>query len=372
MPRAPKTFDRPFLFATLLLVVMGFFIFSSASLGLLTRSGADFFDVTKTQFLFGVCGGLISMFVFANIPYRKYRRFAPYIFGFSLFLTLLVFVPGIGYEANGARRWLLIFGLSFQPAEVLKIAFVLCLAWFYSVFHRKLGDVRYSLGGLICMVALCFAVLFKQPDTKTLIIISVTGIAMTFSAGISKKHIAGIVAIMVVAFALLAFSRPYLLDRVMTFVDPARDERGSGYQLKQSLIAIGSGGVMGRGYGQSVQKFHYLPEPIGDSIFSVAGEEFGFLGTVTIVALFIFFVLRGLVIASLAPDRFGGLLVVGIVILIFTQSFMNIGSMVGLIPLTGVPLVFISHGGTALLLALTGVGMVLNVSRYRVPHKRNI
>lgn len=372
MPKAAKTFDRPFLFATLLLVVIGFFIFSSASLGLLTRSSADFFDVAKTQFIFGVIGGIISMFVFANIPYRKYRPYAPYIFFASLILTALVFVPSLGYEANGARRWLLIFGFSLQPAEILKIAFVLCLAWFFSTFHKKLGDVRYSLGGLGVMILLCFAVLFKQPDTKTLIIISATGIAMTFSAGIAKKHIASIIVIALVGFALLAFSRPYLLERVMTFVDPSRDERGAGYQLKQSLIAIGSGGIMGRGYGQSVQKFNYLPEPIGDSIFSVAGEEFGFLGTVTIVILFTFFVLRGLVIASLAPDRFGGLLVIGIVILIFTQSFMNIGSMVGLIPLTGVPLVFISHGGTALLLALTGVGMVLNVSRYGMPNKRNI
>jgi cell division protein FtsW len=191
------------------------------------------------------------------------------------------------------------------------------------------------------------------------------GVAIAITAGIRVQHIALLGAVLLLGIFILALSRPYLLERVTTFMDPLHDPSGSGYQIKQSLIAIGSGGWFGRGFGQSVQKFSYLPEPTGDSIFSVAAEEFGFAGSVALVGLFVFFALQGLKIASHAPDRFGGLTVIGVVILIITQTFVNIGSMVGLIPLTGEPLTFISHGGTSMLFALAGVGIVLNISRYK-------
>jgi cell division protein FtsW len=367
MPQTTKHVDRPLLFTTLLLVVFGFLIFSSASLGLLAREGVQFSSVAFSQFIFGVCGGIIALFIFARIPYRVYRPYAPYIFGVALALTLLVFIPGIGYEANGARRWLLIFGLSLQPAEILKIAFVLGLAWYYSVYYRRLQDIRFALGGLLGGLFIVGVVLLLQPDTGTFLILGATGVAITLSAGIKYRHIAVLGIVLLCGVALLALSRPYLLERVTTFMDPTSDPSGSGYQIKQSLIAIGSGGLIGRGFGQSVQKFSYLPEPIGDSIFSVAAEEFGFLGSITLLGLLVFFALRGLYIASWAPDRFGGLTVIGIVILIITQSFLNIGSMVGLVPLTGEPLTFISHGGTSLLLTMVGVGIVLNISRYKKP-----
>lgn len=163
---------------------------------------------------------------------------------------------------------------------------------------------------------------------------------------------------------MLAFVRPYVMERIKTFINPSSDPRGSSYQLQQSLIAIGSGGAFGRGLGQSVQKFNYLPEPQGDSIFAVIGEEFGFLGTTLLLTLYVFFAIRGFKIALRAPDTFSRYLVVGLVTLLTAQSFLNIASLVGLFPLTGVPLVFISHGGTALMVALGAVGIILNVSRY--------
>jgi len=370
MPRPYKHVDRPLLIATLVLVVLGFFIFSSASLGLLARDGAQFSSVALSQFLFGICGGLLALAIMSRIPYRSYRRLSVYFFGAALLLTALVFVPDLGFEANGARRWIHIGSFSFQPGEVLKIAFVLCLAWYYSTFHKRLDDVRYALAGLAAALGLAAVTLLLQPDTGTFAILVVTGAAMGLAAGTRFRHMALAGGLLTVGLVTLALARPYLLERVLTFIDPVADPHGSGYQIRQSLIAVGSGQLFGRGYGQSVQKFSYLPEPIGDSVFSVAAEEFGFVGSTLIIGCFVFFAVRGLQIAARAPDRFGGLVVVGIVILIVTQAFMNIASMLGLMPLTGEPLTFISHGGTSLLLALLGVGIILNVSRYAtVPRK---
>jgi cell division protein FtsW len=235
--------------------------------------------------------------------------------------------------------------------------------------YKKLHDVRFALGGLFVGLFVASIPLMLQPDTGTLSIMVASGIAMSIAGGVRIRHLALLGIIALLALTALAISRPYLMDRITTFMDPASDPHGSGYQIKQSLIAVGSGGWFGRGFGQSVQKFSYLPEPIGDSIFSVAAEEFGFLGSVSIVGLFLFFALRGLMIASRAPDRFGGLTVVGIVILLITQSFLNIASMLGLVPLTGEPLAFISHGGTALFFALAGVGIILNISSHKQAYK---
>ncbi len=365
MPRASKHVDRIFLIVTILLVVIGFFIFTSASLGLLARDGARFSSVAVSQLVFGIGAGMVSLLIFSNISYRSYRHLSPYFFGIAVLLTSLVFVPGIGHEVNGASRWLYIGNFSIQPAEILKLTSVLFLAWFYSFYYRKMNDIKYSLGALFGMLFIVGVILMLQPDTGTFLIISTASIAIAFSSGIKFKHIALMGVAMLIGIAVIAVSRPYIFDRVTTFLNPSSDPDGSGYQIRQSLIAVGSGGLIGRGFGQSVQKFNYLPEPIGDSIFSVASEEFGFVGSVFIVLLFVFFVLRGLYIAAHTPDRFGGLIVIGIVILILTQSFMNIGSMIGIMPLTGEPLTFISHGGTSLFFTLTGVGMVLNISRYK-------
>ena len=191
---------------------------------------------------------------------------------------------------------------------------------------------------------------------------------MFLVAGGKWKHIGLIIAIALVGVIFLAWTRPYVLDRFTTFLDPERDPQGSSYQIQQSLIAIGSGGVTGRGFGQSIQKFKYLPEPIGDSIFAVLGEEFGFIGTIIIVSMFVFFGLRGFFLGARAPDYFGRLVITGVIVTIVSQSFLNISAMLGLLPLTGIPLLFISHGGTALMFALVEVGLVLNISRYTIRH----
>ncbi len=371
MKREGAHVDRWLLIITVTLVLVGFFIFSSASLGLLAREGARFSDVAQSQLLFGVGGGMLALLILSQIRYRALKRLAPYCFGFALLLTALVFVPFFGYEANGARRWLLIFGVSFQPAEALKVAYILFLAWYYSIFYTHMEDIRFALGGLLGALSLSGILLLLQPDTGTFLLLALSGGAIVLVAGLRARHFALLAGLMVLGILALVAMRPYLLDRVTTFLDPAQDPTGSGYQIKQSLIAVGSGGVLGRGYGQSVQKFSYLPEPTSDSIFSVAAEEFGFIGSVSILLLYILFAARGLLISLRAQDRFGGLTVVGIVILLVSQSFMNVASMIGLMPLTGEPLVFMSHGGTSLMFALASVGIVLNVSRYQKVFARN-
>ena len=364
MIRVRSRADPVFLLTTLLLVVIGIFVFSSASLGLLTRSGATFKSVALSQFVFGVGGGLVLLIVASRVPYRFYRRIAPYFYLVALAVTALVFVPGIGLELKGARRWLEIFGFSFQPAELLKVAFIFCTAWYYSMVAQHMDSFRASLGGIAVIMLLAGIVLLPQPDTGTFTILALTGGAMCFAAGMKFRHVAVLGGILAIGLCILAFARPYLLERVLTFMHPVTDPQGAGYQIKQSLIAVGSGGWVGRGFGQSIQKFQYLPEANSDSIFSVAAEEFGFLGSTTLILLFLLFTIRGLTLASRAPDRFGGLVIVGLVILIVTQSFINIASMLGLMPLTGEPLVFISHGGTALMVALGSVGVVLNISTF--------
>lgn len=361
-PRNPV--DKPLLISVLVLVFVGFLIFSSASLGLLARGGASFTSVALGQILLGIVGGGVALLLATRIHYRLYRSYALYIFLAALVATLLVFVPGLGFTYGGATRWIDVGFTTFQPAELLKLAFVIYLARWLSSSRMKLHSIRYGLLPLAGLSILVGIVLLLQPDTGTFLVILATGFAMFIAAGARWRDIAILGVISGIGLSVLAFFRPYVMDRLLTFLNPAADPFGSSYQIQQALIAVGSGNIFGRGFGQSVQKFDYLPEPIGDSIFAVFAEEFGFIGAFLLIALFLFFALRGLRIAARAPDQFGGLLVVGIVILIVSQSFINIGSLIGIFPLTGLPLLFVSHGGTALFFTLIGVGIILNVSRY--------
>ncbi|PIT91388.1 stage V sporulation protein E [Candidatus Kaiserbacteria bacterium CG10_big_fil_rev_8_21_14_0_10_49_17] len=356
--------DTPLFIITLLLVVVGFFIFTSASLGLLARDGARFSSVAFSQVGLGMALGTVLLITLSRIRYRLLRPYALFFFIGALVLTLLVFIPGLGRSANGATRWLEIGLFSIQPSEFLKLAYVIYLASFLAGAHRHIHDSRYSVLPFLGITGATAITLILQPDTSTILVILCAGFAMLIAAGAKVRDLAITALVPLTALAALVIWKPYIRERLLTFLNPLSDQLGAGYQIKQSLIAVGSGEWFGRGFGQSVQKFNYLPEPIGDSIFAVFAEEFGFIGAMLLIGVFLAFAFRGLRIASRAPDYFGGLLVVGIVILIISQSFINIASMLGVMPLTGLPLVFISHGGTALASALAGVGIVLNVSKY--------
>lgn len=354
----------PILLGTLMvLVVGGLFIFLSASLGLLARDGASFADVAFSQVVLGLGGGAIAFLITAILPYRLWRKFAFIIFGIGLAVTALVFVPGVGVELKGAHRWLAFGSLTLQPSEFLKFAYIIALAAWLSIAKRKLGDLRFGLLPFAGFTAAAGLILLFEPDTDTFALMALAGLTMFFAAGAKWRDLGIIIAVAVIGLVILVSMRPYLAARVTTFLDPSHDTQGSSYQIRQSLLAIGAGELFGRGFGQSVQKFGTLPEPISDSIFSVFSEEFGFVGAAALVIAFLVFVLRGLWIAARSPDLFGGLVALGVVTLIGSQALLNIGAMLGLMPLSGLPLPFVSHGGTALMAALGASGLLISISR---------
>lgn len=357
--------DIPFLVSVLILVILGFLIFSSASLGLLSKQAVKYSNVAFNQTFLGLFLGSLACIFTSGFDYRNYRKYSLIILILSAIVTLLVFVPGIGFEHGGASRWIKIGTLSFQPSEFLKIGFILFFAAWIAKVKDKISTTKYGLIPFVAIVGVCGAILLEQPDTDTFVIIAVAGLAMFLTGGGSWRHVILLCLVGAVFVSFLVYSRPYVRTRLNTFINPQSNSLGSGYQIQQSLIAIGSGGMFGRGFGQSIQKFNVLPEPIGDSIFAVAGEEFGFSGTLGLVILFVFFCIRGLKIAGQVPDTFGRLLIVGIVIMIISQAFVNMGAMVGILPLSGITLPFVSHGGTALFMTMAEAGIVLNISKNR-------
>lgn len=361
-----KKVDKFFLTVVILLVSVGLAMFISAAFGILAKNPKVFYSILTKQLVLGLGCGLIGMFFTLKKDYKLLRKYSFYIFLSSILLTAAVFIPKLGLTHGGATRWIRLGFLgTFQPVEFLKFGFIIYFAAWLSWAKQKVKDFKFSILPLLLILAIIAFILVKQPDTKSFILISITGLSMIFLANVPLKYILGIGLIVIVGLSVLVFTTPYLQKRVQTFINPAHDSLGSSYQIQQSMIALGSGGIFGRGYGQSIQKFNYLPEPHGDSIFAVLGEELGFVGTVSIILLYVIFALRGLRIANHSPDLFSRLLVSGIVILITAQSFMNIASTIGVIPLTGVPLVFMSHGGTSLMIYLISIGIILQISKYQ-------
>lgn len=362
--------DKLFLSIVMILILSGLAFFVSASLGVLAKNEKNFYEVLISQLGFGFGLGLLGMYIMLKVPYKTLRKMAFYIFILALVLTALVYVPGLGWSHGGARRWISLLGVSFQPAEILKFAFIIYLSAYLSGMKEKVKKFKYGILPFMIMLGITGALLLNQPDTKSFILITGTGLAMLFLSEIPFKQILGVGILVSILAIVLIYFTPYLQARINTFLNPSSDSQGSSYQIQQSLIAVGSGGIFGRGYGQSIQKFSYLPEAQGDSIFAVIGEEFGFVGSTIVILLFIMFFLRGMKIAKHAPDNFSRLLVSGIVILIIFQSFLHIASVIGVFPLTGVPLVFMSHGGTALTIYMMAVGIVLQISKHH--HQREI
>jgi cell division protein FtsW len=360
--RNATVIDRFFLISISVLTIVGFVIFLSASLGLLTQNGVNFGTVAMKQVV-SLTIGVIAFIIFSRIKYTYLRKWALFIFLAAIGINLLLFIPGLTLFHGGAARWINVGPLSFQPSEFLKIAFIIYLAAWIQFAREKIYKFKFGLLPYLIISGILGILLLIQSDTDTFLIIAFTGMVMLIISGMPLKHVAmagGMLALVVVGVVLL---RPYAYERVKTFLSGG-DARGAGYQINQSLIAIGSGEIAGRGFGQSIQKFGYLPQPTDDSIFAVASEEFGFIGSTLLVILYLLVVASAFRIAGRAPDVFGGMLVIGIAMLIVTESFLNMSAMLGIVPLSGVPLLFVSHGGTALIIILAAAGIVANVSRY--------
>lgn len=356
-------FDYRFFGAVLALAVFGIVMLSSASApGALAKFG-DIYDVVKHQVFVGLIPGLLLMAGLSFVDYRIYKRWAFVLLIISLILLTIVFIPGIGAEFGTSRSWIYVFGYSFQPAELVKLTFLIYLAtWLES----RAASAKHASEHLLPFLGVLGAIvilMMLQPDLGTLVIIVAMSVIVYFVGGARLSHVAGIVAAGIAGILLLARISPYRAARLTVFLHPELDPQGIGYHINQAFLAIGSGGFFGRGFGLSRQKDQYLPEVSGDSVFAVTAEEFGFFFSSILVAGYLYFLYRALRIATHAPDRFGKLLVTGIAAWLGVQSFINIGAMVGLSPLTGVPLPFISQGGTALLVTLAACGIVLNVSR---------
>jgi len=354
--------DRLFFILVLILAVGGIAIFSSAALGLLARQNASVTRDIVDQVGLGLVLGIGALLVARALPLATLKRYAPWLYGLTLVFTAAVFIPGVGVSALGATRWINVGFTTIQPAEFLKIGVVLMLAWYLAQSSRQLSDVRKGLLPFIGIIGVPAGLLLLQPNTSTTLLLVVTGGAMYFAAGAPWRDFGILAALIVIGLAAVVIMRPYVLTRFETYLHPTAHSLSSGYQIQQSLIAVGSGGLLGRGFGQSVEKFNYLPEPDGDSVFAVFAEEWGFIGSCLLLLLFIGLAARGIAIAGNSRDLFGGLMALGFSVLIAIQAFINICAMVGIIPLTGLPLPFVSHGGSALLAVLAMCGLILGVS----------
>lgn len=349
------------------IVAVGFVLLTSASGPTAFQKFNDASWYLGHQALFGLLPGLLLFTALSHLDYRRLRTAAVPLFVAALALLSFVFAPGVGAEWGSSKSWLSIGAFSLQPAEIAKFAIIVFLA---SAFARASAggrfEARQALPPLLASVGACGALLMLQPDLGGFIVIAAVAVSLYFLAGAPLPHLAVIGAVGIAAVFVLIQIAPYRADRFTTFLHPELDPQGRGYHINQAYLAIGSGGLLGSGLGHSRQKFLYLPEVVGDSIFAVAAEELGFLFTAGLVALFAALVLRGVRIARGAPDDFSRLLVAGVVAWVFFQTLFNIGSMLGLMPITGLTLPFISYGGTALLSLLAAMGVVANVSRYSI------
>ena len=347
-------------------MVFGLAALTSASGPLAYGKFQDSFFFVKRQIIFGLLPGLVLGYFLIKFNYEKWRKLSwvPYLG--AVILLVLVLIPGIGQVINGARSWINVFGSSFQPSEVSKLALIIFAAYLLSDRKRNLQDWQMGLLPILTLLSPVIVLVAVQPDVGTLSIISVILFAMLFEAHVPKKYLVVMGILAIVAFTFLVFLKPYRMQRITIFMHPELDPQGIGYQINQAFLAIGSGGIWGLGVGQSRQKFQYLPEVNSDSIFAIIAEETGFIISVGLIVLILLIGLRGLKIAKNTKNEFGRLLVVGIVVWLVWQSFLNIGAMVGALPLTGVPLPFISHGGSALMAELAAVALVLNISRQEI------
>ncbi len=355
--------DLVFLILVLSLLAFGLVMVASASYVSALHKTGDSYTYIKRQLLFAVIGVALMLTV-PHFNYQRLRKFSIFLLIAAVIMLVMVLIPGIGIVANGARRWLGFGSFTFQPSEIGKLAIIVVFASYMSANYRRMKE--FKVGILIpaaVLATVCFLVAIET-HVSGAILIFLVGVVLMFVGGANLKWFFTIGGVGAAALAGFAILTPYAKTRIDTWLNPFENVLGSGYQTVQSLYAIGSGGLLGLGLGQSRQKYLYIPEPQNDYIFSIICEELGFIGAMMVIVLFVLLIWRGFVIAYHAKDKFGSLLVVGIVSRVAIQAILNIAVVTNSVPPTGISLPFFSYGGTALVLLLFEMGIVLAVSRH--------
>jgi cell division protein FtsW (lipid II flippase) len=359
---------------TFTLLLFGFAVFFSASLGVMARFESKFYNILQNQALFGIVLGTVAFFVGTIFPKEYLKVLAPFAYFIGIVLCILVYVPGIGFEHGGAKRWIDIAGFSMQPSEILKYTSVILLGAIYSwqqnskhhkddfqsknlwqvILHHRFTPILFLLLGV--------GIVLKNPDlgTSTIILSGIFSVFFILRARWSDLLI--IISLISPILILFYLINPHAQERINTFVSPDKNSEHQNYQVLQTKISLGAGGLWGDGFAQGVQKYHHLPEPVGDSIFAVLGEEFGFFGVLIILILILTLCFRLIYISLLVRDPFGKAILIGTGVVILTQTFLNAGSASAAIPFTGVPLPLISHGSTSIIITMAMLGICSQIS----------
>ena len=356
--------ERTFLLiGIILLSIFGLIMIYSASNIWSEYKFNDPYKYIKSQGLFLIVG-YITLFIISKISYLEYKKKSNIIFIICTVLLSLVLIPGIGTVRNGSRSWFGIGSLGIQPSEFTKLGLIIFTSKYLSNNQKEIKNIKKGVLPILGVLLLVFGLIMLEPDFGTGIVIVMTIIVLLFVSGVKMNFFIKLGVLGLLGVVVLVIIAPYRMERIISFINPWSDPLGSGFQIIQSLYAIGPGGLLGLGFGNSVQKHFYLPEPQTDFIFSIISEEFGFLGVIIVATLFITIIYSGFKIAMNCEDKFGKYLAFGITFGLAFQTMLNLMVVVGLIPVTGVTLPFLSYGGSSLLISLTSMGILLNISNY--------
>ena len=359
-----KHFDFYLFTSIIILILFGAIMIYSASSIWANYKFEDRFYYVKRQMIFIVLG-MFLMITTSKIDYNIYYENSNKILGICIILLILVLIPGIGSVRNGSRSWFGIGSLGIQPSEAAKLGMIIFTSKYLTNSSKFLKNYKYGVFPILGVLFLLFGLIMLQPDLGTGMILVISIISLLFIAGVNMKFFIGGGIIGLIGVIILIAIAPYRMDRITSFINPWNDPLGTGFQIIQSLYAIGPGGLLGRGYLKSIQKQFYLPEPQTDFIFSIIAEEFGIVGTIFVVFMFSFIIYRGIRIALRTKDSFAKYLAFGMSFQLAFQALMNLMVVIGMIPVTGVTLPFLSYGGSSLLITLASMGIILNISRYQ-------
>lgn len=346
------------------LVAFGLIMLSSAGVveGQKKFGSSSYFF--KHQLIYGALPGLLLFYLLSRIHYRIWKKLSLPLLIVVVGLMVLVFIPRFGLTIKGAQRWIDLGFVTFQPAEFLKLAIIIYLAAWFSHRGAYIQNWSYSIIPFLFIICFIGFLLALQPDIKSLALVTLISVAMYFFAGAKLTHLLGFLLIFAILVGLLSYFEPYRLNRIKAYLNPSIDREGVSYHINQALLSVGSGGMFGLGFGQSRQKINYLPEPVGDSIFAIIVEELGFVGGTVVLGLFVLLVLVLISIAKNTHDHFARLYVLGVAAWVLAQTFVNVGAILNLIPLTGVPLPFFSYGSSASVGLLAAMGIAESVARH--------